>query len=70
MRQITVVYNIVDETTWAKVNPLTYKHDGLEAVRAAVGNRLADLDELGRLVLNIGKKLDDCNIIIQDGGAL
>jgi len=39
-----VVYDIVDETEWAKVNPLRYEHNGLKAVRAAAGNALETLD--------------------------
>ena len=46
MRQITVVYNIADETEWAKVNPLRYEHNGLKAVRAAAGNALDTIDSL------------------------
>jgi hypothetical protein len=50
VKQVTVVYNIVDEDAWEKVNPLKYAHNGLQAVRAAAGDALDAKDALAGLM--------------------
>ncbi len=49
MKTVTVVYEIVDQLEWEKVNPLRYQHNGLKAVRVGIGDALdarAALSEL------------------------
>ena len=48
MKTVTVVYEIVDESEWAKRNPLHYAHDGLRALRVAAGNALDEIDKTYR----------------------
>ncbi len=50
MRTVTVVYEIVDESEWAKINPLRYKHNGLQAVRVGIGDALKARDALSELM--------------------
>ncbi len=50
MRTVTVVYQIVDQLEWEKVNPLRYQHNGLKAVRAGIGDALDARDALSELM--------------------
>jgi hypothetical protein len=50
MKTVTVVYEIVDESEWAKVNPLRYQHNGLKAVRVGIGDALDARDALSELM--------------------
>ena len=50
MRTVTVVYKIVDQLEWEKVNPLRYRHNGLQAVRVGIGDALDARDALSDLI--------------------
>ncbi len=50
MRTVTVVYEIVDQLEWEKVNPLRYQHNGLKAVRVGIGDALDARDALSELL--------------------
>ena len=43
---ITVVYEIVNFSDWAKKNPLKYEHNGLKAVIVRMGDSVTELNEL------------------------
>jgi hypothetical protein len=53
VRQVTVVYEIVDEVEWSKRNPLHYAHDGLKAVRVAIGDAINDRITLAEQVIKV-----------------
>jgi len=50
VRTVTVVYQIVDQLEWEKVNPLRYQHNGLQAVRVGIGDALDARDALSELI--------------------
>lgn len=49
MKNVTVVYEVIDEAAWSKSNPINYEHDGLRAVGCSVEDafsRIALLEDV------------------------
>ena len=48
--KVTIVYDVVDHDAFYLRNPLHFEHDGLRAVRVAVGDAMDAMDALAELL--------------------